>query len=50
MEYIFYSGAILAILFVWVSCLYFEWCKFKKDPEKYYRAMLEIQKMKMKKC
>jgi hypothetical protein len=41
---------IIGILFIWVSYLHFEWCKFKRDPEKYYRVMLEIRKMKVKKC
>jgi hypothetical protein len=46
---IFYSST-LAILFIWVSLLHFEWCKFKRDPEKYYKTMLELRLMKMKKC
>jgi hypothetical protein len=45
-----FCGATLAILFVWVSYLHFEWCKFKRNPEKYWEVMLEIRKMKMKKC
>jgi hypothetical protein len=41
---------IIAILFLYISYLHFEWCKFKRDPEKYYRVMLELQRMKRKKC
>lgn len=50
MIYETYAGAVLAILFIWVSLLHFEWCKFKRNPEKYWEVMLEIRRMKMKKC
>ena len=48
--YELYAGATVAILFIWTSLLWFEWCKFKRDPKEYWKTMLEIRKMKMKKC
>jgi hypothetical protein len=41
---------IIAILFLYISYLHFEWCKFQKDPKEYWKVMLEIRRMKMKKC
>jgi hypothetical protein len=32
---------------IW-SILYFEWCKFKKNPEGYWKTMIELKKLKVK--